>query len=114
MNPQIHFLTGFNAMQEIVHQTAVDHGFYEDGGATNDAERIALMHSELSEALEALRHGSPMDEKCPMYTNLEVELADCIIRVMDYAQFKGLNVAGAIIAKNAYNMGRPHKHGKKF
>ena len=43
-----------------IHQNAVDKGFwYED---RNEGECIALMHSELSEALEAVRHGNPQDE----------------------------------------------------
>ena len=43
------------------------------------------------------------------------ELADVIIRIMDYARGKGLNVAEALVLKMEYNTTRPYKHGgKKF
>ena len=106
------FIDSFNAVQRQVYQTAVEHGWYEDA-SFNDGEKIALMHSELSEALDALRHGDLPDSHIPEFRGTEAELADVIIRIMDYAQHKGLNVAGAIVAKAAYNDDRPYKHGGK-
>ena len=79
----------------------------------NDGELIALMHSELSEALEAYRHGNPPDDKIPEFSGTTAELADCIIRILDYSAARGLDIGGAIIAKMAYNETRPYKHGKK-
>ena len=66
---------------------------------------IALMHSELSEALEADRKGL-MDDKLPHRCGVEVELADCFIRILDTAAALGLDVAGALIEKNRYNRQR--------
>ena len=106
------FVTEFNAMAKQVHDNAKDHGWWL--GDRNDAELIALMHSELSEALEALRQGDPRDEHLPEHFSLDVELADCIIRIMDMAAHHGLAVAEAIVAKHEYNKTRPHKHGKAF
>ncbi len=106
------FIESFVDLQQDVHITAFKKGWWDK--LVSDGERIALMHSELSEALEALRHGNPEDEHCPAFSNLEIELADVIIRIMDYAGGKGLNVAGAIIAKSEYNKTRPYKHGKAF
>ena len=112
------FIRHFREMQDRVHQTARDKGWwdeqYRNGAPCNDGEKIALMHSELSEMLEGLRHGDPLDEKCPGFTNAEVEGADLLIRLMDWAEFKGFRIAEAAVAKNAYNQTRPHKHGKKF
>lgn len=73
------------------------------------AGKIALMHSELSEGLEGYRK-SKMDEHLPHRNNLEVEYADCIIRILDQAEQLGLDVEGAIIEKMAFNAIRPdHK-----
>ncbi|KKL73104.1 hypothetical protein LCGC14_2078290, partial [marine sediment metagenome] len=70
--------------------------------------------SELSEALEAIRHGNPPDDKIPEFNGYEAELADCVIRIMDVAIARNLRVAEAIVAKMAFNEGRPYKHGKEF
>lgn len=108
---KFNFLASTIAMQDIVHANAREKGWWDE--TRNDGEIIALMHSELSEALEALRKGNPQDEKVP-FDNLTVELADCIIRILDYAGAKGLPLAEAIIAKHEFNTTRPHKHGKQF
>lgn len=102
----------FREAQAEVFLIAKDHGFHERD--IDDGRILCLIHSEISEALEALRKGNPQDEHCPAYSSLEVELADAIIRIMDYAGMRGLDVAGAIRAKMAYNKTRPYKHGKKF
>lgn len=106
------FVAQWNAMAERAHACAINHGFWEED--RNNGELIALMHSELSEALEALRHGDPPSEKIEGFTNVEEELADLIIRVMDMCPARGFRVGEAILAKHAYNLKRPHKHGKRF
>jgi NTP pyrophosphatase (non-canonical NTP hydrolase) len=96
-----------------IHETAKKHGWWES--ERNDGECIALMHSELSECLEALRHGNPKDEHIPEHNNAVVELADCIIRILDFAQSKGWSIEGALYSKMNYNKKREYKHGgKKF
>ena len=76
-----------------------------------NAQAIALMHSELSEALEADRKDL-MDDKLTHRKGLEVELADAVIRIMDFSQGKDLDVGGAVIEKLNYNKTRPYLHGE--
>jgi NTP pyrophosphatase (non-canonical NTP hydrolase) len=105
-------IEAINDAAATVHANARAKGFWD--GERNDAEAIALMHSELSEALEALRHGNPPSEHIPAFSAVEEEMADVVIRVMDFCAGRGLRLGEAIIAKHEFNFTRPHKHGKAF
>jgi hypothetical protein len=101
---------GLVKAQDLAHRTATDAGWYMDPTTLlpvkrNFGEVVALMHSELSEALEADRKNL-MDDKLPHRPGVEVEFADCIIRILDTAAALGLDVAGAIIEKNRFNRQR--------
>ena len=79
-------------------------GFRTD--SENIPEKIALCHSELSEALEANRSGD--------WDNFTEELADTMIRILDICGSLDLNIATAIDKKMQKNEQRPQKHGRKY
>lgn len=87
----------------------------------NKGELLALIHSEISEALEGERKDL-MDDKLPHRKMAEVELVDAVIRILDYAAGFGYDLQGAFDEKMAFNAQREdHKHearriagGKQF
>ena len=115
------FIDQFKRQQEINYHINKDHGFEEQAERAIGTEyemdnlglKIALIHTELSEALESFRHGDPPSDHIPEFTGSEEEFADVIIRIMTVAQGRGLRVAEALIAKQAFNAARPFKHGGK-
>jgi len=99
-----------NEVAKKINKSCVAAGWYTDLGSGKPIERnfgevIALMHSELSEALEGWRKDL-MDDHIPNRKNMEVELADCVIRIFDTAHAEGLDIGGAMAEKFAYNQTR--------
>jgi len=108
-----------NEWTKEIHQLAKEKGWYEK--ERNFGEVIALIHSELSEALEEARKGSMTtyfevnEADCKEKpAGVYVELIDAIIRILDYLGSKNVDVEELIKLKHEYNKTRPRKHGKKF
>lgn len=106
------FARYFNRVAKAVNETAHSKGFYEKPPVMG--ERLMLVVTEIAEAMEAHRHGNPPDDKVPEFGGIETELGDAIIRILDLAYEAKLDVAGAMIAKAAFNKTRPYKHGKNL
>lgn len=111
-NSKQSFVENFEAFAKEMYDNNVNKGFWPEN--RNIGEALALVHSEISEALEGLRQGNPADDKIPQHSCMAAELADAIIRIMDISQGLKLNVGQAIVDKHNFNLTRPHKHGKKF
>ena len=94
----------------LVHVWMQRQGFWE---SDNFGEKIALIHSELSEALEASRKNL-LSDHVPNMTGVEEELADTLIRLFDLCGHLQIDVEDVIRRKMQFNLDRPFKHGKKF
>lgn len=97
------------------HEMAVDKGFWNF--ETNVPEKIALIHSEISEALEEYRDPHSIDllyYKEDKPEGFGIELADAVIRIADLCGYFNIDLTQMISIKMEYNSTRPYMHGKKF
>lgn len=111
-----------NMLVEECHFDAKSAGCWEhQPDVTALVVKLALVHSEISEALEGLRKNKD-DDHIPTRKAFEVELADACIRIFDLAGVCNLDLGGALVEKKNYNKARAdHKPenrakegGKKF
>ena len=88
------FIFTLKDLAKEIHETAVEKGWWEK--ERNDGEMLALAHSEISEAYDAVLKGIQQDDKVPEYTGLEAELADTMIRILDQAYAREWNFEGPL------------------
>ena len=117
-------------LQNTIHQGNVDAGWWSDLKTGQDfaqeardgsrlgkalvAEKLCLVHSEVSEAMEGARKNL-QDDKLPHRKMIEVELADAMIRIFDLAGALKLDIGAAIQEKRAFNAIRPdHKKDNRL
>lgn len=109
----------FELLQKHIHAQNKRAGWWDK--PREKGTLICLIHSEISEALEGERKNL-YDDHLPHRKMAEVELADAVIRILDYAKAFGYDIACAILEKLEYNKTRAdHKkenrnsqHGKRF
>jgi NTP pyrophosphatase (non-canonical NTP hydrolase) len=124
-----------NELRDKVFAYVEKQGFHER--TMNLGERLMLVVSELSEALDADRQDcwakKELIGKAGCYYlsgvvpenikefylenvkgTVEEELADTIMRICDIAGVYGIDLDWHVAAKMAYNETRPHLHGKKY
>jgi hypothetical protein len=123
-------LSAIKILTAELHLNSLDKGFWDEEDALLEkchentklyrrvkqlfnAEKIALMHSELSEGLEGCRKdGEILDTHCPDFLNIEIEMADAIIRILEFCQRRNFRIGDALIAKHNFNLTRERMHGK--
>lgn len=124
------FVESFNYLAAIHHELMMQKGFWDSENkilefigdrpelrqmviTAFDGQKLALQTTEVSETVEALRHGNGPDDKIPEFSGAEAEQADVVLRMFDQAHRRGWNVAAAIVAKLKMNATREKMHGGK-
>ncbi|MDD2563096.1 MAG: hypothetical protein PHU27_02635 [Salinivirgaceae bacterium] len=128
MSNKLDLCSGLNEAAQRIHADAKQKGFWDSERETGTL--LMLMVSELAEALEADRHGRYANRttfacnpdgkseeeqfRSHIKDTLEDEMADTMIRILDFCGAKGIDIEWHINQKLAYNRTREHRHGKAY
>jgi len=108
-------------IQELVFEEYTKNGYlemwtkcyphlYSEEQKIADLAEVGLINTEVSEALDAIReYGYPM-----LRDKLGEELSDIIIRALNFASRKGIDIEPYILSKHELNLERGERHGKKI
>lgn len=116
------FFDAMENLQKRCHEMSRSKGFWTGPDNENVPTKLCLIHSEISEWLEALRKGNPDCEKDISVIEgveprriscFEEEAADVFIRLLDLCEYLKIDLARVTLAKMQYNSGRPPMHGGK-
>jgi hypothetical protein len=112
----LEFRDKFNQLQKLMYDIAKLKGWHSP--SKTFGEQVVMMHSELSEVIEAYR--TVDGDATRVWLGLEgkpegvpIEFADLTIREMDTCKLYKINLFDAIIEKAIFNLTRPHRHGDK-
>jgi NTP pyrophosphatase (non-canonical NTP hydrolase) len=121
---EVSMIKSLTQLRIEAHATAVEHGFTD----ATPLEELCLIHTEISEAVEDIREGKELNAFLYKISNLATtdkysphlkpigipsEMADIIIRVLDFCGKHRIDIERAVLEKMEYNKTRPFKHGGK-
>jgi NTP pyrophosphatase (non-canonical NTP hydrolase) len=105
-------------LMQIIRKNNEEKGWRSDGPELF-MEKMMLIVSEISEAVEEFRDGKPLDQifygpgNPPKPLGIPIEIADAIIRILDWCEANNIDIEEALLQKMEYNESRPYRHGGK-